>query len=436
MQINHRKFSIPSVFFFGVMFFVTFSVSFFTSHFVFAETVDELRQKISDNNKKIEDLQNQIEQYSNLLNSTSKEAKTLKNALSALELTQKKLEANLSLTTTQISKTKLTLTELNGDIGTAEKQIEKDLSAMRENIRATYMTESQSVIEELLGKKNLSDSWNYVNALHTIQSRMKIDLENLRDLRAELTIKIDQVIGEKTKLETYQKNLSDQKKVVVNTKQEKDKLLKDTQNKESNYKAILAEKIQQKEVFEKELFAYESKLKIAIDPSAIPGARAGALSWPLDKISVTQYFGKTISAKRLYVSGTHNGIDFRASIGTPVKTALSGTVTDTEAIRAKSGCQYGKFVLIKHPNGLSTIYGHLSVVSVQLGDTVITGDTIGYSGDTGYATGPHLHFGLYATQGIRIVDSSSLGSSRCAGIKTVAAPPAAYLDPSAYLPKS
>jgi murein DD-endopeptidase MepM/ murein hydrolase activator NlpD len=183
------------------------------------------------------------------------------------------------------------------------------------------------------------------------------------------------------------------------------------------------------------LFAYESKLKIAIDPSAIPSARAGILTWPTEKVTVTQYFGKTVSAQRLYVSGSHNGIDLRASIGTPIRAALSGTVTDTEAVYHRSGCQYGKFVLIKHPNGLSTIYGHLSVVSVKPGDTVITGDTIGYSGDTGYATGPHLHFGVYATQGIRIVDSSSLGSSRCAGIKTVASPPAGYLDPMSYLPR-
>ncbi|MEK7607830.1 MAG: peptidoglycan DD-metalloendopeptidase family protein [Patescibacteria group bacterium] len=414
------------------MFFL--SLLFFTLP-VFAESVDELRQKISDNNKKIEDLQNQIEQYSTLLNSTSKEAQTLKSALATLELTQKKLEASLALTSTQISKTKQTLTGLNDDINEAEKSINKALVVIGENIRITNMTESQSVVEELLGNKSISETWNYVNALHAIQSRIKIDLENLRDLRSTLAIKMDQTIGEKTKLETYQKNLSDQKSVVVNTKQQKDKLLKDTQSKESNYKIILTEKIKQKEIFEKELFAYESKLKIAIDPSTIPSARAGVLSWPLDKVFITQYFGKSFSAKRLYVSGTHNGVDFRASIGTPIKTALSGTVTEMEAIRAKSGCQYGKFVLIKHPNGLSTIYGHLSVVSVQLGDTVITGDTIGYSGDTGYATGPHLHFGLYITQGIRIVDSSSLGSSRCTGIKTVAAPPTAYLDPTAYLPK-
>lgn len=425
MQISHKK----------ICLILVFLVSFVLSQNVFGQSVDDLRQKIAENNKKINDLQNQIDQYSTLLNSTSKSAQTLKNALTALELTQKKLEASLALTGTQISKTKITLSQLNSDIAEAEKNIAKAIVVISENIRATNMTESQSLIEELLSTKSISDTWNYVNALHTIQSRVKMNLENLRDLRGTLAVKRDQAVGEKSKLETYQKSLVGQKQVVLTTKDEKDKLLKDTQNKESNYKAILAEQIRQKELFEKELFDYESKLKIAIDPSAIPSAKTGILSWPLDKISVTQYFGKTISAQRLYVSGTHNGMDFRASIGTPVRATLSGIVTDTEAVISRSGCQYGKFVLIKHPNGLSTIYGHLSVVSVRPGDIVITGDTIGYSGDTGYATGPHLHLGLYATQGIRIVDSSSLGSSRCAGIKTVAAPPAAYLDPLAYLPK-
>ncbi|MFZ3020141.1 MAG: M23 family metallopeptidase, partial [Minisyncoccia bacterium] len=118
----------------------------------------------------------------------------------------------------------------------------------------------------------------------------------------------------------------------------------------------------------------------------------------------------------------------------PIVASLSGTVTDTESVKTRQGCQYGKWVLIKHPNGLSTIYGHLSVVLVKPGSAVVNGQVIGYSGQTGYATGPHLHFGVFATAGIRIVDASSLGSTYCAGIKTVAAGINAYLDPLTYLP--
>lgn len=403
--------------------------------FAQGESTEELRQKITENSQKIEEIQKQIDQYSTLLNSTSKQAQTLKSALTTLELTQKKLEANLKLTSTQISKTSLTLEELTDEIAVTEEKLVRTSAAVAENMRNMNMAESETAIEELLKNKSISDTWDHINALKSFEGRIKIELTDLQDLRRLLSAKKEAALGEKTKLEIYRKELSDQTKIVQSNKEEKDELLKDTQNRESTYKTLLEEKIKEREVFEKQLFEYESRLQVTLDPSSVPGARSGILSWPVENVFVTQYFGKTVAAKRLYTSGTHGGIDFRAAVGTKIKAALSGTVLDTEAVRTKSGCQYGKWVLIRHANGLTSIYGHLSVVSVNPGDQVITGDTIGYSGATGYATGPHLHFGVYASGGVKIVDSSSLGSGRCSGIKTVAANPTAYLDPSAYLPK-
>lgn len=401
-----------------------------------AANIDDIRSKISENSQKIEEIQKQIDQYSTLLNSTSKEAQTLKSALSTLELTQKKLEANLKLTTTQISKTSLTLEELGEDIIDTERKIASTSQAVAINLRSMHMAESESAIEELLKNKSISDTWDYINALKTIESRIKNELTDLQDLHEILGLKHSEALGEKTKLESYKIALSDQTKIVQSNKEEKDKLLKDTQNKESTYKTLLSEAVKEREVFERELREYESQLKITLDPSAVPGARSGILSWPLKDVYVTQYFGYTAAAAKLYkTTGKHGGIDLRAPVGTATYSALSGTVVDTEPIKHKKGCQYGKWVLIRHSNGLSTIYGHLSVVSVKPGDNVVTGDLIGYSGTTGFATGPHLHFGVYASAGIKIVDSSSLGSNNCIGIKTVAATPAAYLDPSAYLPK-
>lgn len=403
----------------------------------FAQTAaqNDLRAKIAENNRKIEDLQRQIDQYASLYNATSKEAQTLRNALNQLEISQKKLEANLALTSTQISKTSLTLEDLNEDIDEAEEDISSKEAAIAESMRGISQAESQSTLEQFLGAESISDAWDYVNGLRTLQGRVKVELTELRDLRMLLGAKRDQALGEKTKLEQYRKSLADQQKVVEINKATKDQLLKETQNKQENYKAELDKRIAEKAQFEKELFEYESRLNANIDQSAVAEARSGVLSWPVQSAQITQYFGKTVSAKRLYTSGTHGGIDLRAPIGTPLKAALSGVVTDVEAVRSKRGCQYGKFVLIRHANGLSTIYGHMSVVSVSAGDVVATGDLIGYSGDTGYATGPHLHFGVYATEGVRVVDASGLGSSNCKGIKTVAAPPTAYLDPMAYLPK-
>jgi murein DD-endopeptidase MepM/ murein hydrolase activator NlpD len=107
-------------------------------------------------------------------------------------------------------------------------------------------------------------------------------------------------------------------------------------------------------------------------------------------------------------------------------------VGNTDAVK---GCySYGKFVLIKHNNGLSTLYAHLSFASVKKGDTVITSDVIGYSGNTGYSTGPHLHFTVYASQGVQIVRYGDYkAKTNCADANIPVAPLNAYLNPIDYL---
>jgi len=158
------------------------------------------------------------------------------------------------------------------------------------------------------------------------------------------------------------------------------------------------------------------------------------LSWPLDFIYITQLFGKTSDSKRLYASGTHSGVDFRATVGTSVKSMASGIVvgvgdTDTQC----PGASFGKFILIKYDNGLSSAYGHLSLVKARVGDRVVRGTVVAYSGNTGYSTGPHLHVSLYASDAVGV---KSIPSKSCPG-RILTQPIAAinaYLDPMYYLP--
>ncbi len=85
----------------------------------------------------------------------------------------------------------------------------------------------------------------------------------------------------------------------------------------------------------------------------------------------------------------HRGVDMAAPTGTRVKASGDGKV----AFMGKKG-GYGNVVILNHPNGISTVYGHLSRFSdaIRKGDTVNQGDIIGYVGMTGLATGPHLHY--------------------------------------------
>ena len=83
----------------------------------------------------------------------------------------------------------------------------------------------------------------------------------------------------------------------------------------------------------------------------------------------------------------HSGIDIDATYGTPVRAAGDGDVTG-----ATMGSGYGREVLLDHGHGLTTLYGHLSAVAVLPGEHVTRGQIIGYVGQTGRATGPHLHY--------------------------------------------
>lgn len=83
----------------------------------------------------------------------------------------------------------------------------------------------------------------------------------------------------------------------------------------------------------------------------------------------------------------HNGTDFAAPLGTPARTIGDGVV---EFAGVQNG--YGNVVFVKHRNNHETVYAHLSEISVQQGQTVSQGQTVGLVGATGWATGPHLHF--------------------------------------------
>jgi len=83
----------------------------------------------------------------------------------------------------------------------------------------------------------------------------------------------------------------------------------------------------------------------------------------------------------------HTGVDIEAPYGTPVHATAEGIVMFTGWYS-----DYGKAVIIKHPSGYETLYGHLSKIEVKSGERVKAGEIIGYVGSTGRSTGPHLHY--------------------------------------------
>jgi murein DD-endopeptidase MepM/ murein hydrolase activator NlpD len=111
-------------------------------------------------------------------------------------------------------------------------------------------------------------------------------------------------------------------------------------------------------------------------PAPSRPSNPGGFIWPVSG-TITQRFG-----------GGHKGIDIATRAGTPIAAAAEGTVV----LVAYGYYGYGNTVIVRHPNGLETLYAHLSQISVRMGQQVEQGQTLGTVGCTGWCTGPHLHF--------------------------------------------
>lgn len=86
----------------------------------------------------------------------------------------------------------------------------------------------------------------------------------------------------------------------------------------------------------------------------------------------------------------YNAVDLAIAVGTPIRAAAAGEVIVSKNSGWNGG--YGNYVVIKHANGVQTLYAHMSNTAIAVGARVDAGETIGYVGTTGLSTGPHLHF--------------------------------------------
>ncbi|MEA3399436.1 MAG: peptidoglycan DD-metalloendopeptidase family protein [Patescibacteria group bacterium] len=410
-------------------------IAFLIPGILWANSLNEIQNKISNISSEIAKINTEIIKYENQIAETSEEANNLSNLIKELNLTKNKLLKEKESTQKRITSTGYVINLLTNDISTKKESIELGKKVIAKLIKDLYLYDKESFIEKILNTKDLKEmSFEYNNAIQ-LNKELRLNIRDLQGIKEELITSKGEQELEEEKLQELKKQLTLKEKAVQVSKNEKNKILKETKNKEEAYQLLLKEQEEKRSAFERELFDYESQLEFVLNTGLLPEKRK-ALSWPLDKVLITQGFGLTPSSRKLYRSGRHSGVDFRASVGTSIRATSSGIVegtgnTDKQCYRAS----FGKWVFIRHNNGLATAYGHLSEILVKEGDIVKKGDVIALSGNTGHSTGPHLHLSVYAGQGVSV---KSIPSKSCQGrILTIPiAPTESYLDPLDYLPKT
>ena len=399
---------------------------------LFAQSAEQIKSQISAHQAQLETLNKEIAQFEKELTSVNAKKQTLQTAVNALDISYKKTQAKVKVIQNQIATTELEIKELSGHIQDKESSITIDASAIAESIRGLHENDMASFAEMVLATKSVSTLWNDAETAILFQDSMQAHVHSLQEAKEVLTDTKGEEEKKRSDLVSQRANLRSEEQSLAVQKKEQQSLLAVTKSQESSYQALLKEKQSAKTAFEQAMNELESKLVYTLDPSRLPPSGKGILRWPLDNVRITQQFGKTADSGRLYSSGTHNGVDFGAPIGTPLKAALAGTIQGTGNSDAVRGCySYGKWVLIKHANGLSTLYAHMSQINVSEGQSVSTGQVIGYTGNTGYATGPHLHLTVYASNAVTV---RKLGTNTPCGQAIIpVSATSGYLNPLDYL---
>ncbi len=372
-------------------------------------SVDDLRQDISEQQKKLDALTEEIQNLQREINRKQKQTASLKNEIDLFDLQIRQTEAQIGKVEGDITVLSEKILETQIAIQEKIEEINKQKTFLAETLRLISEYDQVSPIETVLGTNTFSDLLDQAQYATNLQEKTQVILNQVKALKAELDeekAELEQSLSEheilKSELETARNSLAEQRG-------NKQNLLSRTRGQERIYKALLGEAAKKQEEVEREIYELEVAIRQQLGDKTLPPI-AGLLGWPMSGI-LTQGYGKTGFTALGY--NFHNGIDVAAPAGTRVYAAGDGLVYATGTGTAA----YGNWVVIKHTISkdgkvfnIYTLYGHLQSFTVSSGQIVRRGDLVGYEGNTGNTTrllygperGYHLHFTIFDEEGFNI----------------------------------
>ncbi len=378
-----------------------------------AKSLDDLKKDYNELEKEIEANQKKLENIQNQQASNAEKMKLLSSQAEAISSQLDVLNSQLSVLNADIADYDREISALDKKIADAQSKIDKidaDVAATQEKIserlRATYMAGSSSWIEILLESDSISSLLLRIQLLASVT-------ENDNKLISKLEKQIEELNAAKAELDKDKKALEEKRSLLVEKKSELDSKNKTLSSKQSAYNANYRQISALMTSLDKSSAEYQQELQRQyrkraaferqIDQLVSGGSQGGdndyydngEMLWPVP------YKNSYISAGYGYYDpegdGTytmHPAIDIvvrengvNVSYGKNIIAAQSGKVL----VRGYSDVG-GNYITIDHGDGYRTYYGHCSKIIASAGQYVEKGEVIAYIGNTGYVTGPHVHF--------------------------------------------
>ena len=366
---------------------------------------DALRTAIEEKAKQLDAITKKIQDAQINLTDTQVQGKTLKQQINKIDSNVQSVNLNIQLSELTIQQLAQDMATTQKDIEIKEAEVEIKRNGVGQLLQNLHEKEQEGMLLPLLSGLSLAQSLSDSQSISDIQGGLLAEVDELRELRNRLTAQMAAAASKKQSIQQKKSALQVQKSIALDQLAERQQLLAATKDKESNYQKLISALQKQQESISEEIGDIENQLRSQYGTSTVPSKRPGVFGKPTSGV-LTQKYGTTPYSRKLYRNGFHNGVDYGVPVGTPILAAEDGVA---QMVGNNGKLQYGRYILIRHNNGLSTIYAHLSRQIVKTGDEVKRGDIIGYSGNTGYAFGPHLHFGAYLSSTVKLQQVSGAG---------------------------
>jgi murein DD-endopeptidase MepM/ murein hydrolase activator NlpD len=378
-------------------------------------SIKDLNAEIEDKASEVRELEERREIYEENIEQKQREKLTLQSQLSLIEDTIEQTRIDIERKAIEIEVTQLEIEVLKDQIEIAEQDIERDKVLLDEILEQIYASDTKTPVEITFGSDSFSEFYSDLEYTGEVQENLQVTLDSVQNVREELETKREELRTKKAELSAEKETLEVDQENLAGEEAYKQQLLNQTEQSEEKFQVLLDTVRQEQQQIEGSISTLEKSVQDKIlnirqdiqnslddgdtddgtiveeDPDFLNGIIN--FSWPIDSRIVTCGFHCDGYPFARWFQ--HSGMDIATPMGSPVRSTASGYV----AIAKFDGTSNYAYIMVVHGNGLASVYGHVSCVTVSVDQYVQRGQQIGCSGGMpgtpgagAYSTGAHLHF--------------------------------------------
>ena len=316
--------------------------------------------------------------------------RALQSQIAALDSQLKSVQAQIDQETAKLVLLGQQVDQAKADLAAKEAELKQHIADFGHRMRIMYKSGQVSGLELVFSAANFTDLMNRIFFFNDIVREDRRQLAELQKERAAIEVMKADLEAKQAQQAQVVKQIQDQKAQLQAVRDQRAARVQQIAAIEAQFQRMLAD-------MEAQRAALQAQIASLIHES-FRARSSGKWKWPIDGV-ITQGFGCTSYPFEPYDPTCpslhfHSGIDIATDYGTPVHAADGGIVHNFTMGCSWGGglCGYGRYVVIVHAGGFTTLYGHLSSWAVGDGTQVDKDTVIGYEGSTGNSTGPHVHF--------------------------------------------